>query len=44
LLLSTFPAIELDNVVFLVSCVMVIVNHFMWFFYFADSLCPWFNG
>jgi hypothetical protein len=36
LMLPSFPAIELDSVVFLLSCVMVIANHFMWFFYFTD--------
>lgn len=38
LMLPTFPAIDLSNPVFLSSCVMVLVNHFSWFFYFTESI------
>ncbi|KND03144.1 uncharacterized protein SPPG_02207 [Spizellomyces punctatus DAOM BR117] len=35
-LLRTFPTIELSSVAFVLSCVLVIVDHFVWFFYFTD--------
>lgn len=38
MLLPKFPAIELSSPVFLSSCLLVIVNHFTWFFYFTDRL------
>ncbi|KAJ3149704.1 erv26 super protein [Geranomyces michiganensis] len=35
-LLRTFPEIELASPAFIVSCVLVISDHFVWFFYFTD--------
>ena len=32
---STWPFISLTSLSFLGSCVLVVVDHFMWFFYFA---------
>ncbi|KAL2916949.1 erv26 superfamily protein [Polyrhizophydium stewartii] len=35
LMLPAFPAINISSAVFIVSCVLVITNHFVWFVYFA---------
>jgi hypothetical protein len=35
LMLSTFPVIQLSSPVFLISCVLVVSNHFSWFYYFS---------
>ncbi|XP_071793184.1 protein TEX261-like [Asterias amurensis] len=40
LLLKTFPFIELSSPVFILSCVLVIVNHYLAFQYFADVWHP----
>ncbi|KAJ1641926.1 erv26 super protein [Coemansia asiatica] len=36
--LQTFPLVSLSGPVFIVSCVLAIANHFMWFFYFVGSM------
>ncbi|KAF9268183.1 DUF396-domain-containing protein [Marasmius fiardii PR-910] len=33
---NTWPVISLSSFSFLASCILVIVDHFMWFFYFAQ--------
>lgn len=33
---STWPYISLTSPVFLVSCLLVVVDHFIWFFHFAN--------
>ncbi|KAJ3006066.1 erv26 super protein [Thoreauomyces humboldtii] len=35
-LLRTFPNIELSSPAFIISCLLVIADHFVWFFYFTD--------
>ncbi|XP_030842089.1 protein TEX261 [Strongylocentrotus purpuratus] len=40
LMLKNFPFIELTSPPFIVSCVLVIVNHYMAFSYFADVWHP----
>ena len=32
---NTWPLISLSSASFIASCIMVIVNHFMWFFHFS---------
>lgn len=34
---STWPTISLTSISFLASCVLVIADHFLWFFYFAKK-------
>ncbi|KAF8969492.1 transmembrane adaptor Erv26-domain-containing protein [Flammula alnicola] len=34
---STWPLISLTSITFLASCALVIVDHFVWFFYFART-------
>ncbi|KAI9087769.1 transmembrane adaptor Erv26, partial [Phlyctochytrium arcticum] len=36
-LLAAFPGIELGSVAFIGSCLLVVADHFVWFFYFADN-------
>ncbi|KAJ3415739.1 erv26 super protein [Chytridiales sp. JEL 0842] len=36
-MLDKFPNIQLEDPVFLGSCVLSIVNHFVWFFYFTEN-------
>lgn len=36
--LSTFPLVNMSNPVFLGSCGLAIANHFVWFYYFINSL------
>ena len=38
--LSRFPYVELSSPVFLVSCVLVIANHFLWFSHFHNPYIP----
>ncbi|KAG7096723.1 hypothetical protein E1B28_004136 [Marasmius oreades] len=33
---NTWPVISLSSLPFVASCILVIVDHFMWFFYFAQ--------
>ncbi|KAI9001909.1 transmembrane adaptor Erv26, partial [Gaertneriomyces semiglobifer] len=35
-LLRSFPVIELSSIAFMGSCLLVIVDHFVWFFWFVD--------
>ncbi|KAI9352656.1 transmembrane adaptor Erv26 [Obelidium mucronatum] len=37
LMLNSFPNIQLDDPYFIISCVLAVVDHFMWFFWFADA-------
>ncbi|KAI8847619.1 transmembrane adaptor Erv26-domain-containing protein [Chytridium lagenaria] len=37
LMLQDFPNIQLTNPTFLGSCVLVITNHFLWFFWFTEN-------
>lgn len=39
-MLRTFPVIELTDPVFIVSCVLVLIDHFSWFFYFSANYRP----
>ncbi|TPX31256.1 hypothetical protein SmJEL517_g05376 [Synchytrium microbalum] len=39
-LLPSFPIIELTNPVFLGVCGMVVINHFIWFWYFTQKYHP----
>lgn len=41
--LSKFPYVELTSPIFLASCVLVIINHFMWFNYFLHPPTPLFQ-
>lgn len=41
--LARFPYVELTSPIFLVSCVLVILNHFMWFNYFLSLSTPLFQ-
>eukprot|EP00842_Homolaphlyctis_polyrhiza_P005888 jgi/Hompol1/62/HPOL_003978-RA len=34
-MLPSFPAIQATSIVFIVSCILVLADHFVWFFYFA---------
>ncbi|KAI8813873.1 transmembrane adaptor Erv26 [Cladochytrium replicatum] len=40
LLLRDFPTIELTSPYFVVSCVLTVTDHFMWFFFFARHYHP----
>ncbi|KAI8607877.1 transmembrane adaptor Erv26-domain-containing protein [Chytriomyces sp. MP71] len=37
LLLGTFPNVQLDDPYFILTCVLAVVDHFMWFFWFAEA-------
>ncbi|KAI8844569.1 transmembrane adaptor Erv26 [Chytriomyces cf. hyalinus JEL632] len=37
LLLQNFPNVQLDDPYFILTCILAVVDHFMWFFWFADS-------
>ena len=38
--LNKFPYVELSSPVFLVSCVLVVANHFLWFNHFHNPYIP----
>lgn len=38
--LRTFPFISLTSLSFLASCVCVVINHYLWFKYFNDTVVP----
>lgn len=38
--LKKFPYVELTSPIFLISCVLVVANHFLWFNYFHDPYIP----
>ncbi|KAI8909396.1 transmembrane adaptor Erv26 [Powellomyces hirtus] len=42
-LLRTFPDIELSSPAFILSCILVISDHFVWFFYFTDHYHTFFE-
>eukprot|EP00029_Vermamoeba_vermiformis_P005377 TRINITY_DN1852_c0_g1_i1.p1 TRINITY_DN1852_c0_g1~~TRINITY_DN1852_c0_g1_i1.p1 ORF type:complete len:209 (-),score=44.82 TRINITY_DN1852_c0_g1_i1:131-757(-) len=39
-LLRRFPHIELTNMLFIISCVMLMINHAVWFSFFSQSYRP----
>ncbi|KIY49413.1 hypothetical protein FISHEDRAFT_19222, partial [Fistulina hepatica ATCC 64428] len=34
---STWPVISLSSISFIASCALVVLDHFLWFFYFAHA-------
>lgn len=38
--LKKFPFIQLSSVTFLLSCIIVVINHYLWFKYFNDVEIP----
>ncbi|ORY35187.1 DUF396-domain-containing protein [Rhizoclosmatium globosum] len=36
-MLNTFPNIQLDDPFFIISCVLAVADHFLWFFWFAEA-------